>query len=205
MGAGRKQAARRQARRVRDAEKKSAWARNEPIAVAVGVLIFLAFFAVIDAFFLHTQIEIARVMTTGLPARATVTAVNCSGGRSATEHVTVTFTDDHGNSRTVAHTADTIGCFNDYHAGDVITIRYAPSDPTTLMTQAEIDEVPFTLVVYGLIDLLFVIGPPVLLVWMLWDMDVPWVRRRHRAARVETAASLPDASSTDSPATGDAS
>ncbi len=185
MGAGRKQAIRRASRRAQAADRSSARARfrakypwiyqdrasqpANPALTALGVVVAIAFIVLMDIFLLHGQIEIARVMTTGRAAQATVTAVSCSrGAKASTGDVTVTFTDISGNSHTVHHSSDTFTCFDQYHAGDVISIRYAPSDPTRLLTQAEIDSLPWALIMYALGDILFVISPPVLLAVALW-------------------------------------
>lgn len=185
MGAGRKQAMRRASRRAQAADRSSARARfrakypwiyqdriskpANPAITALGAVIAIAFIILIDVMLLSGQIEIARVMTTGRVAQATVTAVSCSrGAKSSTGDVTVTFTDLSGNTNTVHHSSDTFNCFDQYHAGDIITIRYAPSDPTKLLTQAEIDSLPWAFVGYGLADVLFVISPAVLLALGLW-------------------------------------
>lgn len=181
MGAGQKQAVRRQARRARDAGQSGARARFRakypwiyqdriatpvnPALATLGALMFLAFVGLMDGFLLHNQIEIARVMSAGRDAQATITAISCFKGAG---DVTVTFTDISGNPYTVHHSTDIFNCFDQYHAGDVITIRYAPSDPTTLLTQTEIDSLPWALVAYGLLDVLFVIAPLVLLASALW-------------------------------------
>lgn len=204
MGEGRKQAMRRAARRARDAEKRATRARDKarypgwydrrarlpvtPLERAIQVVltvVLVPVFVLGILVFLHDQLEIAQVMATGRSAQASVKAVSCSRGRSDLGDVTVTFTDFHGNMHRVAHTSDTFGCFDQYYVGDVITIRYAPTDPTMLLTQAEIDSLPWPLVGYVLFDVVFVISPLALFVMGC----VLWSRQLLAALRSITAAS----------------
>ncbi len=196
MGAGRKQAMRRASRRARLAQRRTELTRDRaadeagapaqrkppnPILATIGILIAVAFVLLLDGFLLHNQIEIARVMTTGRPAQATVRSVRCeAGAKASVGGVTVTFTDLQGATHTVAHSSDIFDCYKGYAPGDVITIRYVPSDPAELLTGQEIAGLPFALTLYGLGDFFFIIAPIGLLGWLLWERGALWLRRGDR-------------------------
>lgn len=204
MGAGRKQAIHRRDLNTRRNAARAAFkarypngysslrpARKplNPVARALSILLAATVMLLIAAFLLHNQIEIARVLLGGRPAQATITAVSCDrGAKSSTGNVTVTFTDLHGKRHTVAHTTDTFGCYDSYAVGDIITIRYVPDDPTVMLTQQEITDIPFALALYALCDALFIIGPLVLLAWLAWERGIPWARRRWAAWRASGVA-----------------
>lgn len=196
MGAGRKQAIhRRELNTKRNAARARFRARYpdgysaarpeqkpiNPIMRVIGFLFAATVGLLIVAFLLHNQIEIARVMASGRPAQATIVSVSCQrSSRSETGGVTVRFTDLHGVSHTVAHTRDDLGCYDGYAVGGVITIRYVPDDPMALLTQQEIDDLPPSLLLYALVDILFIVGPTALALYF----GIPWARRRWESRRV---------------------
>lgn len=210
MGAGRKQAIHRRDLNTRRNAARAAFRTRypngyssmrpvrkppNPVVSALSVLVVTTMTVLIAGFLLRNQFEIVHVLTDGRTAQATVTAVRCDrGAKSSTGDVTVTFTDLRGKAHTVAHTSDTFGCYDHYAVGDIIAIRYAPSDPTAILTQQELTDIPFALALYALGDVIFIIGPPILLVWLTLERGVPWMRRRWAAWRASGAQSAADAS-----------
>lgn len=125
--------------------------------IAVVELVALALLAIMA----RGQFEIAWVMLSSRPAQATVMTVTCSRGyRHTSSDVTLAFVDSVGSAHIVVHANDTLDCFDTYHAGERIPIRYSSLLPTALLTQAELDELPSVLLAYALVDLM-VLGLPV--------------------------------------------
>lgn len=131
------------------------------ILIGVGVTVVVAFFAMMCILLISDQSIIARVLISGQSGQANVIASACTG--RGTDHLTLTFVDPHGASHTVHHASPDMGCVDFYRVGDVAPIHYVPDDPSTLMTQAEISALPFTLLTYALADIMYCGGAVVLL------------------------------------------
>ena len=98
----------------------------------LSVLFAVAFLLALSTWMLWSQVQIGRVLLSGVPADGTVVAVNqCS--RATAGDVTIVFTDTRGARHRVRHSSFTPGCFHAYHVGDTVAVRYVPGDPATLM------------------------------------------------------------------------
>jgi hypothetical protein len=74
--------------------------------------------------------------------------------------------DESGHGHTVKHPDLFLnGCNVHYHVGEEIAVRYLPDDPAVLMTQNEIDNLPGTLILYGVMDLI-PLAAITLVVWL---------------------------------------
>ncbi len=141
----------------------------------LGLLIAVPMLLCMVTWLIWSQAQIARVLLGGVPGQGTVVAVNqCD--RATAGSVTIIFTDVHGQVHRESHSSYTPGCFttSTYHVGDDVAFRYVPADPGVLMTQTEIARLPFSFVIFGLADVLFVGGPLVVFV----VIGLPWAASR---------------------------
>lgn len=135
------------------------------ILIGVGVTVVVAFFAMMMILLISDQSTIARVLISGQPGHANVIASACTGRGS--DVLTLTFVDRRSVSHTVHHKSPDFGCVDSYRVGDVAQIHYVPNDPSTLMTQAEMSALPFTLLTYALADIMW-FGLGALALWALF-------------------------------------
>jgi transposase InsO family protein len=171
MGSKQKQTRRRLNRRMRlnaarlEAARPTVMPRPAAVSASsslgcrgwLSVLVAVAFLLALSTWMLWDQVQIGRVLLSGVPADGTVVAVNqCS--RATAGDVTITFTDARGEGHRVRHSSFTLGCFTAYHVGDTVAVRYIPGDPAALMTQPEIADLWFSLLLFGLYDILFLGG-----------------------------------------------
>jgi hypothetical protein len=144
-----------------------------------SLLFAIPFFLCFGAFLLYGQVQIGRVLLSGVQTQGTVVVGDhCS---RSLEMVTVAFTDTKGATHRVRHTNFTISCPGDYYVGESVTVRYVPSDPGVLMTGPEISNLGYSLIVTGLLDVFTVVG-----VGVSVSLGVlPWLSRRRSALRVQ--------------------
>ena len=148
-------------------------------------LFISAFILLLASVLVRIQVETARVMLFGVPTYGIIESKPWCGSRSGT-HLTVKFTDAYGRQHTVDHTA--AFCFDDYHAGDDVPLRYVPSDPQDLLTQPEIDHLPIELIFFGLSDVIFLGGGALWFAMLLSEIAPglahwPFAPSRRRANR----------------------
>jgi hypothetical protein len=147
-----------------------------------SLLVFIPFFLCIGAFLLYSQVQIGRVLLSGVQTQGTVVVGDhCS---HSAETVTVAFTDTNGATHRVRHTNFTIGCPGDYYVGESVSIRYVPSDPGVLMTGPEMSNLWDSLIMTGLGDVVTIVG-----VGGSVSLGVlPWLSRRRSALRARARA-----------------
>lgn len=135
------------------------------ILVGFGAIVFIALVAMMTTLLISSQSVIARVFISGQPGQANVIASACTGRGS--DALTLTFVDRRSVSHTVHHKSPDFGCVDSYRVGDMAQIHYVPNDPSTLMTQAEMSALPFTLLTYALADIIW-FGLGVMALWALF-------------------------------------
>jgi hypothetical protein len=154
----------------------------------LGLLVAIPLGTCLIAFLVWNQVQIARVMFFGTSTQATIVTIRpCS--RATSGDLTLTFISADGRLHTATHSSyDLIGCVdNRYHVGDSIPIRYVTNDPGVLMTQAEIDYLPGSVIIFSLSDFIFLGGPVAIFVFLFvpWASSrlLPWLRARSAARR----------------------
>lgn len=125
---------------------------------ALAVCIALAFCLVVDVLLLYGQVQVGRVLVSGIPARGTVVALEPCVSPGGGGDETIVFTDARNKMHRVRHMNFTPGLCATYQVGEVLAIRYVPSDPSDLMPQPEIDNLWFNLIFCAVCDILFVFG-----------------------------------------------
>jgi hypothetical protein len=102
--------------------------------------------------------------------------------RSGTD-IRLAFADRRGRTHTVDHTTY-YGCYDRYHTGDHVRLRYLPADPQALLIQPEIDDLPIALIFpFGTGDFIFIGGGAMLLAYLLSERVsglMPWLSSSSR-------------------------
>jgi hypothetical protein len=136
-------------------------ARTRPLPGWLRALILsivLLFLLAADALLLHDQVQIGRVLVSGMPAEGRVMALEPCVSRAGGGYETILFTDAHGEPHRVRHVNFIYIVCTTYHLGENLPIRYVPSDPSDLMTQPETDNLWFSLILFTLGDVIFGFG-----------------------------------------------
>jgi hypothetical protein len=146
---------------------------------ALGAGIFALFLAPLICVGLLVDVVVLRDylrVASGIQTQATVVSSQmCSSSGSGdpnaptSYHVTVRFTDQAGQQ----HVATDPQCLTDGQIGDQLTIYYQPHDPTTILSQEEVDHDTANLPWFGLLNVLVLGGLITLVVVIL--------RQRHGA------------------------